>query len=176
MKNYPSFGPKIKIRSEWRFLSLNEPRFHWLLNADRGWYGGQTATTHKYAAPEQYDAEDGEDRPVSSRHRPGVTVARSGLISRGGYVRVIREDISVPERDVMISELKALAKKLLTGRNATIFERRVIGPLEDPYTPKSSIEDLANQFGISEQRVYKIISKCWKKIGRAHRAAQAKEE
>jgi len=174
--DWPSFGPKRKIRSEWNFISLDEPRFHWLLNADRGWYGQQTPTTHKYAAPEQYDAEDGEDRPGSSKHRPGTTVARSGLISRRGHVRIIREDIGVIERDVMISELKALAKTLLTGRNATIFERRVIGPLEDPHTPRPSIADLAIQFGISEHRVYKILTKSWKKIEKAQRAAQAKEE
>jgi hypothetical protein len=91
-------------------------------------------------------------------------------------VRIIREDISAIDRDIMISELKALAKKLLTGRSLTLFERRVIVPLEDPHTPKPSIEDLAIEFDICPQRIYKIISKCWKKIERAHRAAQAKEE
>ena len=130
--DWPSFGQKMKVRSERSFCSLDEPRVHWLLDSDRGWYGQQGPTTHKYVAPEQYDSEDGEGRPASTRHRAGVTVARSGLISRRGYVRVIREDISVPERDVMVSELKLLASKVLKGRSATIFERHVIAPIARP--------------------------------------------
>src|SRR5262245_49491041 len=174
--DWPSFGPKMKIRTEWRFLSLDEPRFHWLLDTTRGQNGYSTPTTHKYVAPDYEGSEDGEDGVGSPRGRPGVTVAKSGLISRGGYIRIIREDISVPERDVMISELKALAKTLLTGRNASIFERHALAPLLDPLAPKPGIQATADQFNISEQRVYKIITKCWKKIESAHRAAQAKEE
>jgi hypothetical protein len=178
--DWPSFGPKRNIRSEWScFVSLDEPRFHWLLDTTRGHCGYSTPTTHKYVAPDHYEgSEDGESGNIiaSSKRRPGVTVARSGLISRRGYVRIIREDISAIERDVMISELKALAKKVLTGRSLTLFERRVIGPLEDPHSPRPSVEDLAAEFKISPQRVYKIISKAWRKIEKAHRAAQAKED
>src|SRR5262249_39022282 len=103
--DWPSFGPKMKVLSEWRFVSLSHPRFHWLLNTERGL---QAPTMHKYNCPNYYEGDEDGDI-VSSKHRPGVTVARSGLISRRGYVRIIREDISVPERDVMVSELKLLA-------------------------------------------------------------------
>jgi hypothetical protein len=137
--------------------------FSWVLNTAYGPHGWSTPITH---------------RSNASGRGPGCgkTTARHGLISRRGYIRIIREDIGVIERDIMLSELKALAKKLLTGRNATLFERRVIGPLEDPHTPRPSIGDLAIEFGISEQRVYKIITKCWKKIEATKRAADAKDE
>jgi hypothetical protein len=175
--------------TKWRYayFSLDDPKFHWLLNATPNWR--DTPWTHKKSGiePHKYDAggrgqshgAHASSDPVSpygSGSKPGVTCAHSGLLSRRGYVRIIREDVSVIERDVMISELKALAKQLLTGRNAILFERRVIGPLEDPHTPKPSVEDLAIEFNISEQRIYKIISKCWKKIEKAHKAAQAKED
>jgi hypothetical protein len=107
---------------------------------------------------------------------PGLTRAYSGLLSRRGYVRVIREEMSVVERDVMVSELKALAKKVLSGRNATIFERHVLGPLADPLAPKPDIAATALQFGIAPRRVKKIIYKAWKKIDAAKKAADAAEE
>jgi hypothetical protein len=175
--------------TKWRYayFSLDDPKFHWLLNATPDWR--DTPWTHKKSGiePHKYDAGGrGQSHgfhassdpvsPYGSGSHPGVTRAHSGLLSRRGYIRIIREDTSVVERDLMVSELKLLAKKLLTGRSLTLFERRVIAPLEDPLTPKPSIADLAIEFNISEQRVYKIISKSWKKIEKAHRAAQAKED
>jgi hypothetical protein len=60
--DWPSFGPKMKIQSEWgSFVSLDEPRFHWLLDADRGWHGWQTPQTYKISGinPHKYDEDGG---------------------------------------------------------------------------------------------------------------------
>src|SRR5262245_30938284 len=69
--------------------------FSWVLNTTYGPFGWSVPTTHK-------------SRDSARGHRDGKTTARSGLLSRRGYIRIVREDISVIERDVMISELKAL--------------------------------------------------------------------
>jgi len=138
--------------------------FAWVLNtAYDPWGGWLRPTTRKSNA--------GPRGPGN-----GTTTARCGLISRRGYIRIIREDIPVIEREEQITELKTLAAKVLHSRNATIFERHVIAPLQNPLAPKPSIADSASQFGISPRRVKKIIYKAWKKIETAKIAADAKEQ
>ena len=75
-------------------------RFSWVLNSTYGPYGWSAPITHRHS-------------------ETGKTVALSGLISRKGYVRIIREDIGAVAWDGLHTELKA----------AAIFERSVINPL-----------------------------------------------
>ena len=56
------------------------------------------------------------------------------------------------------AELADAVGKVLRGRNATIFEGRVLDPLRG--RPKRSVDDLAAQFGITTKRVYKIVERC----------------
>jgi hypothetical protein len=99
------------------------------------------------------------------------------LLSRRRKVRVIREDIGAVAWDGLHNELKAVAKAVLHGRDAAIFERRVINPLLDPVgSPKPSVEDLARQYKVSEKRVYKIIARCWRRIEQEQERRTAEQE
>jgi hypothetical protein len=71
------------VPTSWHFCSLNEVRFHWLLNADRGWYGWNTPQTYKSSGIDVDDATG-----MGAKH-PGKTVAYSGLFSRRGYIRIL---------------------------------------------------------------------------------------
>src|SRR5262249_48249277 len=138
--------------------------FSWILNtAYTPWGGWSVPITRKHG---RSDAGSGS----------GKTRAHSGLLSRRGYIRIIREDIAVIEREGQITELKALAAKFLHGRKATLFERHVIGPLSDPVASKPSIADSAIQFDVSPRRIKKIIYEARKKIEAAKKAADAKEQ
>ena len=54
-------------------------------------------------------------------------------------------------------ELADVAKEVLRGRNATVFEGRVIAPLRGD--PKRSVEELAAQFGVSPAKIHKITER-----------------
>jgi len=91
---------------------------------------------------------------VDGRH-----VAADGMVSRRGYRRIIPE--SGPGREWFedrAEDLAAAAKEALRGRNATVFDGRVLNPLMG--RPKRSIEDLAEQFGTPTKRIYKILDEC----------------
>jgi hypothetical protein len=95
---------------------------------------------------------------VDGRH-----VAADGLVSRIGYRRIIPEHLleTVWDRETWAdraAELADVAGKVLHGRNATIFEGRVLDPLRG--RPKRSVDDLAAQFGITTKRVYNIEERC----------------
>ena len=98
----------------------------------------------------------------------GKHVAADGLVSRLGHRRII-PGITEEEREwleVHTWRLQEIAKQVLHGRNATIFEKCVINPLLGE--PKSSVERVAAQFNIKPKRVYNIIDKCEEKVLREY--------
>jgi hypothetical protein len=91
---------------------------------------------------------------VDGRHAPA-----DGIVSRRGYRRIIPD--SGPGREWFedrAEDLANIAKEVLRGRNATVFEGRVLNPLMG--RPKRSIEELAEQFGRPTKRIYKILDEC----------------
>jgi hypothetical protein len=90
----------------------------------------------------------------------GKYIAADGLVSRGGFRRIIPEETDWDREKwaERAAELADAAGKILHGRNATIFEGRVLDPLRG--RPKRSVDDLAAQFGIAPKRVYKIVERC----------------
>ena len=84
----------------------------------------------------------------------GKHVAADGLVSRRGYRRIIPNAGTDPDwLEYRAEQLAEIASKVLHGRNATIFEARVIAPLKG--LPKWSVEDLAKQFGVTPKRIYR---------------------
>ena len=95
---------------------------------------------------------------VDGRHVPA-----DGMVSRRGYRRIIPD--SGPDAawlEWRIEELARVAKEVLRGRNATVFEGRVLDPLMG--RPKRSIDDLAEQLGRPAKRIYKILDECRHRI------------
>jgi hypothetical protein len=94
----------------------------------------------------------------------GKRIAADGLVSRGGYRRIIPGETTEEEnkREWRAEELATIAAEIFSGRNATIFEGRILNPLMG--RPKRSVEDLAAQFGIPTQRVYKIEERCRERV------------
>ena len=60
-----------------------------------------------------------------------------------------------------------VAKEVLRGRNATVFEKHVLNPFFG--RPKESCEALAKQFGCSVDRIYKINERNRKRVENAMR-------
>jgi len=96
----------------------------------------------------------------------GKHVAADGLVSRRGYRRILPESRNREEIEGDLEKLDEIAKQVLRGRNATIFEKCVIRPLEDG-SRRPPVEEVAAQFNIEDKRVYKILDKCWDKISGA---------
>jgi hypothetical protein len=97
---------------------------------------------------------------VDGRH-----IAADGLVSRRGYRRIISDsslDREWFDLDGRVEELAKIAKEVLHGRNATVFEGRVLNPLMGQ--PKLSIEELAAQFGTTAKRIYNIVDDCRDRI------------
>jgi hypothetical protein len=89
-----------------------------------------------------------------------------GLVSKRGYRR-IAPDEKRWLNDNNIDELREIAARVLHGRNATVFEKHVTNPLIG--LPKSSVRELAAQFGVTEKRIYKILDSCKQRIIRTAR-------
>src|SRR5262249_44501478 len=96
----------------------------------------------------------------------GKTVAADGLVSRRGYRRILPESGNREEIENDLEKLDEIAKQVLHGRNATIFEKLVIKPLADGVR-KPPVEGVAAQFNVTPKRVYKILDTCWDKISKA---------
>jgi hypothetical protein len=91
---------------------------------------------------------------VDGRHVPA-----DGIVSRRGYRRIIPDSgPGAAWLEWRIEELARVAKEVLRGRNATVFEGRVLNPLMG--RPKRSVEDLAEQLGRPTKRIYKILDEC----------------
>jgi hypothetical protein len=90
----------------------------------------------------------------------GRHVARDGLVSARGYRRIVHDAGWVDDWDV--DALEDLALSVLHGRNATIFEAHMLGPLRGK--PKRSVESLAKQFGVGTKRIYKILGECRRRL------------
>ena len=98
----------------------------------------------------------------------GKHITADGLVSRRGYRRII-PGITQQEREWLeehTSKLREIAKRVLHGRNGTIFQKCVINPLLGER--KSSVEEMAAQFNIKPKRVYNIIDKCKDKVLREY--------
>jgi hypothetical protein len=89
-----------------------------------------------------------------------------GLVSRRGHRRVFPEDKQWLDEN-NIQALRLTAARVLHGRNATVFEKHVTNPLIG--LPKSSVGELAAQFGVTEKKIYKILERCKDRVKRAMR-------
>jgi hypothetical protein len=101
------------------------------------------------------------------RKKDGKHIATDGgLVSRGGYRRIMpnRDDGFWLEsiKPDQLGDLERVARAVLTGRNATVFDGLVLAPLRSE--PKREVKDLADQFGVRPARVYKILHKCIAKV------------
>jgi len=127
-----------------------------------------TAGSNSEIARGRGGIEGFEDRQASGFKRvAGRHVAADGLVSRRGNRRIIPDHLleTVWDRDKWAdrtAELADVAGKIFHGRNATIFEGRVLDPLMGK--PKLPAVDLAKQFGIKTKLVYKIEKRCWDRV------------
>jgi hypothetical protein len=104
----------------------------------------------------------------------GMLQLTDGVLSRRGLRRIpplIYRGLDREWIEEHAEELSELAKDILHGRNATVFEGRVLDPLEG--RPKRSVEDLAAQFGVTEKRIYKIEDDCRRRVVEEYRRRTA---
>jgi hypothetical protein len=115
-----------------------------------------------------------EDRRAAGYYKQaGKHVAADGLVSRLGYRRILPNsgpDMALFEQRA--EEVARLAKQVLHGRNATVFEGRVLDPLMG--RSKRSVEELAAQFGVTSAKIHKITEKAKERVAAAIRYKQSK--
>jgi hypothetical protein len=92
----------------------------------------------------------------------GKHVSADGLVARSGRRRIAPEFMlsDIHDRELWADradQVADTAKEVLRGRNATVFEGRVIAPLRGD--PKRSVEELAAQFGVSSAKIHKITER-----------------
>jgi hypothetical protein len=93
----------------------------------------------------------------------GRHVAADGMVSRRGRRRIIPDSgPGAAWLEWRIEELATVAKEVLRGRNATVFEGRVLNPLMG--RAQRSIQDLSDQLGRPPKRIYKILDECRHRI------------
>jgi hypothetical protein len=103
----------------------------------------------------------------------GKHTAHTGPLTRGsGRLKIFPESTDLGKLYDDLEKLKKVAGQVLRGRNATIFEKLVIKPLEDGVR-HPPVKEVADQFNIKDERVYKIVDKCKQKIMRAVRGEVA---
>jgi hypothetical protein len=81
-----------------------------------------------------------------------------GLVSRGGYRRVLPDTDDVLDAELWAENaerLADLAKQHLRGRNATVFEGLLVNPLLG--RGGRTVQELAAQFGVSSERIYRVM-------------------
>jgi hypothetical protein len=98
----------------------------------------------------------------------------SGPLTRGGRLKIFPDSSSEVEIQHDLEILQDIAKRVLHGRNATIFQKLVIEPLADGRR-HPPVEDVAAQFNVTPKRAYKIRDKCWDKVLREHKRRQQHE-
>jgi hypothetical protein len=96
-----------------------------------------------------------------------------GLVSKRGFRRIIpgatREEQEWIEEHAW--KLREIAKDILHGRNATVFERRFLNPLDGH--PKPPVGELAAQFNVTEKRIYNIEEDCKRRVIEEYRRRSA---
>jgi hypothetical protein len=96
----------------------------------------------------------------------GKHVKADGLVSRRGKRRILPDDDLDKWRefrkDDQREKLERVAAEVLHGRNATIFGGLVLDRLCGK--PGKTVEDLAYQFGVSRERIYRIQYNCTQKV------------
>jgi hypothetical protein len=103
----------------------------------------------------------------------GKHTAHTGpLTRRSGRLKIFPESIDQDQLYDDLEKLRAIARQVLHGRNATIFEKLVIKPLADGVR-HPPVKDVASEFNIEDGRVYKIIHKCWNRISKARARFEA---
>jgi hypothetical protein len=86
----------------------------------------------------------------------GKRIAADGLVSRGGFRRILpdQQDDGDDLKLERVEKVQEIAAELLRGRTATVFENLVVAPLQGQ--AGATVEALAKQFGVSLDRIYKI--------------------
>ncbi len=84
----------------------------------------------------------------------GKHVAADGLFSRRGYRRVVRDGPDITWFEDRRERVLELSDGLFRGRNATIFEGRVLAPLRGER--RRTIAELAEQFNVPQKRIYTV--------------------
>src|SRR5262249_13153455 len=92
----------------------------------------------------------------------GKTTVADGVLSRGGFRRILPNDDDDGWlkhcKEYRLRELEDIAKDIFHGRNATVFEGLLLAPLRGERG--RTVEELADQFGLTPQQIYKIKNKC----------------
>jgi hypothetical protein len=95
----------------------------------------------------------------------GKHIKADGLVSRRGNRRIIPadlyEDVDEYLREDRI-EMLATAAKVLHGRNATVFEKLYLNPLQGKR--QATREELAQQFGVPVSQIYKIAERAKERV------------
>lgn len=102
----------------------------------------------------------------------GKHTDHTGPLTRGGRLKIFPESSDLGELHGDLENLREIAKQVLRDRNATIFEKLVIKPLEDGVR-RPPVEEVAAQFNIKDKRVYKILDKCWDRVAKARARFEA---
>lgn len=93
----------------------------------------------------------------------GKHIKADGLVSKRGNRRIIPAGY---EEDKMLVEDRierlATATKVLHGRNATVFEKLYLNPLQGKR--KATAEELAKQFGVEVRQIYKIAERAKERV------------
>jgi hypothetical protein len=96
------------------------------------------------------------------------------LVSRRGYRRIIPNDESQWERQELTLQALRLAKKVLRGKEQTIFIRKLVDPLLDQ--PRITFAKLAKEMGCSTAQAHKLLHRAKDKIAREWELEQAREQ
>ena len=98
----------------------------------------------------------------------GRYVPADGLVNSKGRRLVFPDGgPDAAELDDWTDRLEVVAKQVLHGRNATVFEGRVLDPLMG--RRKRSVEELAAQFGVTSAKIHKITEKAKERVAAAVR-------
>jgi hypothetical protein len=95
----------------------------------------------------------------------GKHVTNPGLLTCDGRAKILPESLSAEQLDEwteQAEEFAKVAKQVLHGRNATIFEHRVLNPMLGQ--PGRPVDDLAAQFNVAAKRIYKLEAQALKKV------------
>ena len=163
--------PKGRFQGRWNsgFSGRSSPA-----QLIRGSYKAQAEGVFRSADVGKVEAFRGRGHvKAAGRH-----IAADGLVARTGRRRIAPEfmlsDIHDHElRGERAEEVAEVAKEVLRGRNATVFEGRVIAPLRGD--PKRSVEELAAQFGVSPAKIHKITERSKDRVLEVFRQRMAPE-
>lgn len=95
----------------------------------------------------------------------GKHIAADGLVSKGGYRRILPDYKDAGDEvwdEIRRKQLEEIAGEVLSGRTATVFDALVLAPLRGKQG--RTVEDLANQFGVTTDRIHKIKHDATRKI------------